>query len=42
MSDDRVDPQRKQRDQDNAWEACPGHGLLGAQPGPNKIGKKWK
>jgi hypothetical protein len=32
MSTDRVGQQRKQR----------GHGLLGAQPGPNKIGKKWK
>jgi hypothetical protein len=42
MSDDRVDPQRKQRDQDNAWEAWPGHGLLGAQLGRSKNGRKWK
>jgi Icc protein len=42
MSDDRVDQQRKQRDQDNEWDAWPGHGFLGAQLGPNKIGKKWK
>ena len=42
MSDDRVDPQRKQRDQDKAWEALPGHAFLGAQLGPNQNGKKWK
>jgi Icc protein len=42
MNDDRVGQQRKQRDQDNAWEAGPGQGLLGAQLGPNKSGKKWK
>jgi Icc protein len=30
-----------ERDQDNALEAWPGHGLLGTQLGPNKNGKKW-
>jgi predicted phosphodiesterase len=29
------------RDQDNALEAWPEHGLLGTQLGPNKNGKKW-
>jgi len=31
----------EQRDQDNALEAWPEHGLLGTQLGPNKNGKKW-
>ena len=31
----------KLRDQDNALEAWPEHGLLGTQLGPNKNGKKW-
>jgi Icc protein len=30
-----------ERDQDNALEAWPEHGLLGTQLGPNKNGKKW-
>jgi predicted phosphodiesterase len=36
-------PERKfvERDQDNALEAWPEHGLLGTQLGPNKNGKKW-
>ena len=29
------------RDQDNAVEAWPEHGILGTQLGPNKNGKKW-
>jgi predicted phosphodiesterase len=33
--------QRAQRDQDNALEAWPEHGLLGTQLGPNKNGRKW-
>jgi Icc protein len=32
---------REERDQDNALEAWPEHGLLGTQLGPNKNGKKW-
>ena len=32
---------RAERDQDNALEAWPEHGLLGTQLGPNKNGKKW-
>jgi 3',5'-cyclic-AMP phosphodiesterase len=31
----------EERDQDNALEAWPEHGLLGTQLGPNKNGKKW-
>ncbi|WP_353072473.1 metallophosphoesterase family protein [Tunturiibacter gelidoferens] len=31
----------EQRDQENALEAWPEHGLLGTQLGPNKNGKKW-
>ena len=31
----------EKRDQDNALEAWPEHGLLGTQLGPNKNGKKW-
>ncbi len=36
-------PTRKtaERDQDNALEAWPEHGLLGTQLGPNKNGRKW-
>jgi len=33
--------ERAARDQDNALEAWPEHGLLGTQLGPNKNGKKW-
>jgi hypothetical protein len=33
--------ERAERDQDNALEAWPEHGLLGTQLGPNKNGKKW-
>ncbi len=33
--------ERVGRDQDNALEAWPEHGLLGTQLGPNKNGKKW-
>ena len=33
--------ERVERDQDNALEAWPEHGLLGTQLGPNKNGKKW-
>ena len=32
---------RVARDQDNALEAWPEHGLLATQLGPNKNGKKW-
>ncbi len=32
---------RAARDQDNALEAWPAHGLLGTQLGPNKNGRKW-
>jgi 3',5'-cyclic-AMP phosphodiesterase len=31
----------EERDQDNALETWPEHGLLGTQLGPNKNGKKW-
>lgn len=31
----------EERDQDNALEAWPEHGLLGTQLGPNKNGRKW-
>ena len=31
----------EERDQDNALEAWPEHGLLGTQVGPNKNGRKW-
>ena len=37
----RIKRQSEQRDQDNALEAWPEHGLLGTQLGPNKNGKKW-
>lgn len=33
--------QRAPRDQDNALEPWPEHGLLGTQLGPNKNGRKW-
>jgi 3',5'-cyclic-AMP phosphodiesterase len=38
---DREEPERVERNQDNALEAWPEHGLLGTQLGPNKNGKKW-
>ena len=38
---DRPARQRAARDQDNALEAWPEHGLLGTQLGPNKNGRKW-
>jgi Icc protein len=37
----RTERKSEQRDQDNALEAWPEHGLLGTQLGPNKNGKKW-
>jgi 3',5'-cyclic-AMP phosphodiesterase len=36
-----MERERAERDQDNALEAWPEHGLLGTQLGPNKNGKKW-
>jgi predicted phosphodiesterase len=33
--------ERAERDQDNALDAWPEHGLLATQLGPNKNGKKW-
>jgi hypothetical protein len=33
--------ERLSRDQDNALQAWPEHGLLGTQLGPNNNGKKW-
>ena len=41
MSEDPAERKRLERDQDNALEAWPEHGLLGTQLGPNKNGKKW-
>jgi hypothetical protein len=38
---DLAERERVERDQDNALEAWPEHGLLGTQLGPNKNGKKW-
>ena len=38
---DRPSRERSERDQDNALEAWPEHGLLGTQLGPNKNGRKW-
>ena len=38
---DRTVRERAERDQDNALEAWPEHGLLGTQLGPNKNGRKW-
>jgi Icc protein len=37
----RTERKLEERDQDNALEACPKHGLLGTQLGPNKNGKEW-
>jgi len=37
----RTEGKSEERDQDNALEAWPEHGLLGTQLGPNKNGKKW-
>jgi predicted phosphodiesterase len=37
----RTELKYAERDQDNALEAWPEHGLLGTQLGPNKNGKKW-
>jgi 3',5'-cyclic-AMP phosphodiesterase len=37
----RTERESEKRDQDNALEAWPEHGLLGTQLGPNKNGKKW-
>ena len=37
----RTERECEERDQDNALEAWPEHGLLGTQLGPNKNGKKW-
>jgi len=37
----RTERKFEARDQDNALEAWPEHGLLGTQLGPNKNGKKW-
>jgi 3',5'-cyclic-AMP phosphodiesterase len=37
----RTERTSEERDQDNALEAWPEHGLLGTQLGPNKNGKKW-
>jgi Icc protein len=41
VSGDHVQRERLERDQDNALEAWPKHGLLGTQLWPNKNGKKW-
>ena len=41
VSGDLAQPERAARDQNNALEAWPEHGLLGTQLGPNKNGKKW-
>ena len=41
VGSDRPSRQRAERDQDNALEAWPEHGLLGTQLGPNKNGRKW-
>jgi Icc protein len=37
----RTERRSEERDQDNALEAWPEHGLLGTQLGPNKNGNKW-
>jgi Icc protein len=37
----RTERKSEVRDQDNALETWPEHGLLGTQLGPNKNGKKW-
>ena len=41
VGSDRPSRPRAARDQDNALEAWPEHGLLGTQLGPNKNGRKW-
>ena len=41
VGEERRSNQRAKRDQDNALEAWPEHGLLGTQLGPNKNGRKW-
>jgi hypothetical protein len=41
VSGDHGHRDRVERDQDNALDAWPEHGLLGTQLGPNKNGKKW-
>jgi 3',5'-cyclic-AMP phosphodiesterase len=41
LSGDFAQRERVERDQDNALEAWPEHGLFGTQLGPNKNGKKW-
>ncbi len=38
---EQTERKSEERDQDNALEAWPEHGLLGTQLGPNKNGKKW-
>jgi hypothetical protein len=38
---ERTERKCEERDQDNALEAWPEHGLLETQLGPNKNGKKW-
>jgi hypothetical protein len=40
-SGDLRERERLERDQDNALEAWPEHGLLGTRLGSNKNGKKW-
>jgi 3',5'-cyclic-AMP phosphodiesterase len=37
----RTERKSEERDQDNALEVWPEHGLIGTQLGPNKNGKKW-
>jgi hypothetical protein len=39
---DLAKSKRAERDQDNALDAWPESGLLGAQLGPNKNGRKWR
>jgi Icc protein len=41
VSGDLAERERVERNQDNALEAWPEHGLLGTQLRPNKNGKKW-
>jgi len=41
VSGDLAERERAERDQDNALEAWPEHGLLGTQLGPDKNGKRW-
>jgi 3',5'-cyclic-AMP phosphodiesterase len=40
-SGQRTERKSEERDQDNALEAWPEHGLLGTKLGPHKNGKKW-